>query len=96
MPAKKHSSEIQEEKKESKSLLRKITGERSIEKSLSTLGIIYFIIGLVFAFCFAIYYKWETVGYFSPGFYMVIFTWPYQAIGFIKDLLYYGLAGKPI
>ena len=69
---------------------------RSIEARLSTLGILYFVIGLIFAFAFAFYYRWPAVGYFSPGFYMVIFTWPFQVVGFVKDLLYYGLAGKPI
>jgi len=27
---------------------------------------------------------------------MVIISWPYQAIGFAKDILYFGLAGKPV
>lgn len=67
-----------------------------MEKKISIISALYFMFGLIFAFIFAFYYRWPTVGYFSPGFYMVIFTWPYQAIGFIKDLLYYGLAGKPI
>jgi hypothetical protein len=66
------------------------------EKRMATYATLYFMFGLVFAFFFAFYYRWPAVGYFSPGFYMVIFSWPYQAIGFIKDLLYYGLAGKPI
>lgn len=67
-----------------------------MEKKVSVCFVLYFILGLIFAFLFALYYRWPALGYFSPGFYMVIFSWPYQAIGFIKDLLYYGLAGKPI
>jgi hypothetical protein len=65
------------------------------EKLLTNLVIIYFTVGVVFALIFAWYYKWEWFGYFSPGFFAVLFTWPYQAIGFTSDLLYYGLAGKP-
>jgi hypothetical protein len=68
---------------------------KSVEAKLSTLGILYFIIGLIFAFAFALYYNWPVTGYFSPGFLMVVFTWPYQAIGFINHLLIYGLAGPP-
>jgi hypothetical protein len=68
----------------------------STEKKLSTLVAIYFMLGMIFAFAFAWYYKWPALGYFSPGFYAVIISWPYQAIGFIKDVSYYGLAGKPI
>lgn len=67
-----------------------------IERKLSTFFILYFMLGLVFAFLFALYYRWPVIGYFSPGFFAVIFTWPFQAIGFVKDLLYYGLAGKPL
>jgi hypothetical protein len=67
-----------------------------MNKRTSTIAAIYFIIGLVFAFLFAIYYHWGPLAFFSPGFYFVTATWPYQAIGLVKDLLYYGLAGKPI
>jgi len=69
---------------------------KTFEARLSTIGILYFVIGLIFAFAFAWYYKWPFQGYLSPGFYMVIFTWPIQAFGFVNDLMYYGLAGKPI
>jgi hypothetical protein len=65
------------------------------EKLLTNLVIVYFGIGLIFAILFAIYYKWEWFGYFSPGFFAVLISWPFQAWGFINDLLYYGLAGKP-
>lgn len=56
----------------------------------------YFIFGLIFAFAFALFYRWEPLGYFSPGFYAVILTWPLQITGFIQDFLIYGLAGKSI
>ncbi|MCL4366025.1 hypothetical protein M1437_02250 [Patescibacteria group bacterium] len=67
-----------------------------LEKLLSTLAILYFMIGFVIAIAFAIYYRWPFLSFLSPGFYSVILSWPYQAIGFANDLLYYGLAGKPI
>lgn len=66
------------------------------EKLVTNLAIVYFIVGLIFASCFAIYYRWEMGSFLSPGFYIVVITWPFQAVGFIRDLLYYGLAGKPI
>lgn len=68
----------------------------SKEKILSTIGIVYFIAGFVFTIAFAIYYRWPILSFLSPGFYSVILTWPFQAIGFVRDLLIYGLAGKPI
>jgi hypothetical protein len=64
-------------------------------KILSRLGITYFLFGLIFATFYAIYYKWVALAFLSPGFYAVLITWPYQAIGLINDLLIYGLAGKP-
>lgn len=67
-----------------------------MDKKISLIAGIYFIIGLLFAIFFALYYRWEAVGFFSPGFYIVLITWPYQVIGFIKDFIIYGLAGKPI
>ncbi len=66
------------------------------EKLLSTIAIIYFMTGFIFATIFAIYYRWEVLSFLSPGFYSVILTWPYQLIGFLRDFLMYGLAGKPI
>ncbi len=66
------------------------------EKLLSTIAIGYFIIGFVVAILFALYYKWPYLSFLSPGFYAVIFSWPYQIIGFIRDFWTYGLAGKPI
>jgi len=62
---------------------------------LATFFIIYLMVGLLFAVCFAVYYRWPPLGYFSPGFYAVILTWPLQLIGFVKDIFYYGLQGKP-
>lgn len=66
------------------------------DKIIATIGIVYFIVGLLFATGFAIYYKWEFLSFLSPGFYVVVISWPLQAQGFIRDLLQYGLAGKPI
>lgn len=66
------------------------------DKLISTIAIVYFMLGFVFAIAFAIYYRWSTLSFFSPGFYSVIFTWPFQILGFISDLLSYGLPGKPI
>ena len=63
---------------------------------LSSLAIGYFMVGFLFAIGFAIYYRWPFISFLSPGFYMVILSWPYQAIGFTADLLNFGLAGKPI
>ncbi len=66
------------------------------EKIVTNLAIGYVLFGLVFAILFALYYKWSALSFFSPGFFAVLFSWPIQAPGFIGDLLYYGLAGKPI
>ena len=63
---------------------------------ISTIAIGYFMFGFVFATVFAIYYKWPFISFLSPGFYSVIITWPIQAIGFVNDLLNYGLAGKSV
>ncbi len=63
---------------------------------ISNIAIGYFMIGFSVAIAFALYYKWPYLSFLSPGFYSVILTWPYQLIGFIGDLLNYGLAGKPI
>ena len=64
------------------------------EKRLTTFAIIYLTIGLVFAFIFALFYHWPVLSFLSPGFYVVVFTWPYQAIGLINDFGTYGFAGK--
>jgi len=65
-------------------------------KLFSNIAIGYFMMGFLFAVTFAIYYKWPPLSFLSPGFYSVILTWPYQLIGFVRDFLTYGLAGKPI
>ncbi len=69
---------------------------RRVEKIVSNIGVCYFVFGLVFAVYFAYYYHWEAFGYFSPNFFLVAFSWPYQAIGFIRDILQFGFGGKPI
>ena len=61
---------------------------------VSTIAISYFMIGFVIAILFAIYYHWPFISFLSPGFYSVILSWPIQTIGFVSDLLKYGLAGK--
>lgn len=66
------------------------------EKLISSIAIVYFMIGFVFSVGFALYYHWPFLSFLSPGFYSVILTWPFQAIGFTRDLFIYGLAGKPI
>jgi len=65
-------------------------------KLLSNLAIGYFMVGFVVAIAFALYYHWPYLSFLSPGFYSVILTWPYQLLGFGRDLLTFGLAGKPI
>lgn len=66
-----------------------------IEKILTNIVILYFAVGLIFAILFALYYKWEWYGYFSPGFFAVLISWPFQAWGFVNDLIYFGLSGRP-
>ncbi len=66
-----------------------------MDKKLSYIAAGYLMTGLLFALVFAWYYRWPVFGYFSPGFYAVIITWPYQAVGFTSDVLYYGWGGKP-
>lgn len=63
---------------------------------ISNFAILYFTIGFVVAILFALYYRWQFLSFLSPGFYSVILTWPYQLIGFVLDVLRYGLAGKPL
>lgn len=61
-----------------------------------TFFIAYLMVGLVFAVIYAKYYHWPAFGFFSPGFFAVILTWPFQLLGLIKDFMYYGPVGKPI
>ena len=64
--------------------------------SLVPLGILYIIIGLLFAIIYAIFYHWSAFTLFSPGFYIVAFSWPIQLPGFILDFQLYGVAGKQL
>ncbi|MDO8618710.1 MAG: hypothetical protein Q7R49_02060 [Candidatus Daviesbacteria bacterium] len=66
------------------------------EKIITNIAIGYFLIGVVVAILFALYYKWTALSFFSPGFFAVVFSWPLQMPGFIGDFLSYGFAGKPI
>lgn len=68
----------------------------SKEKFISTAAIVYFMLGFIFAIAFAAYYHWPALSFLSPGFYSVILTWPYQAIGLVRDFWAYGFAVKPI
>jgi len=63
---------------------------------ISKLAIAYFMIGFFFALSFALYYRWPPLSFLSPGYYMVIISWPFQAPGFVQDLFNYGLSGKPV
>jgi hypothetical protein len=67
---------------------------KALEKKLSIVAIFYFTIGLFFAVCYALFYHWTLFSFFSPGFYMVILTWPIQIPGFLADFQQYGWAGK--
>ncbi|MBI2601152.1 hypothetical protein HYW42_04305 [Candidatus Daviesbacteria bacterium] len=63
---------------------------------ISKLAIAYFMVGFFFALLFALYYRWPPLSFLSPGYYMVIISWPLQAPGFFQDFLVYGLAGKTL
>ncbi len=65
------------------------------EKTLSIFFILYFTFGIAIAFIYAIYNQWGFFSFFSPGFYDVVFKWPIKLFDLIKDISYYGLAGKP-
>lgn len=67
-----------------------------MEKKITIFAVIYFIIGLLFATTYAVFYHWPPLSFLSPGFYMVILTWPVQISGFIGDFQYYGFAGKTL
>ena len=66
------------------------------EKKLSSVGIVYFMIGILFALIYSLFYHWEFLSFFSPGFYAVVLTWPIQIPGFLLDLQTYGLTGKTL
>ena len=65
-----------------------------MEKKLATFAIIYFTIGLLFSFGYALFYHWPALSFLSPGFYAVVFSWPIQVPGLIFDFQEYGFAGK--
>lgn len=67
-----------------------------MERKLATAGIIYFTLGILFALIYAMYYHWGAFSFFSPGFYIVVLSWPVQIPGFINDLFIYGLSGKEL
>jgi hypothetical protein len=67
-----------------------------MEKRIATFGVAYFIIGIVFAIGFAMFYHWPPLSYFSPNFYSVVLTWPFQLPGLIWDFQSYGWAGKTL
>ncbi len=67
-----------------------------MEKKIISVAIAYFVIGLVFAIIYAIFYHWPPLSFFSPGFYAVLLTWPIQLLGFISDFQYYGFTGKTL
>ncbi len=66
-----------------------------MEKKIATFAAIYFVIGLIFAVFFAWFYHWPSLSYLSPGFYVVVLSWPIQIPSFIYDFQYFGFAGKP-
>lgn len=65
-----------------------------MEKKIATFAIIYFIIGILFAIFYALFYHWSALSFFSPNFYIVALSWPLQISGFLADFRYYGFAGK--
>lgn len=65
-----------------------------MEKKLTAFTIVYFLTGLVFAIAFALFYHWPWLSFFSPRFFSVVLTWPFQFLGFFYDFQYYGLQGK--
>ena len=67
-----------------------------MEKKITAIITVYLLIGLVFASLFAFYYRWGLLSLFSPGFYAVLLSWPFQFLGFLSDFMTYGLAGKPV
>lgn len=67
-----------------------------MEKKLTIFAIIYFVIGIIFASLYALFYHWPPLSFFSPGFYVVALTWPIQLPGFISDFSYYGFTGKTL
>ncbi|MCL4367070.1 hypothetical protein M1563_02785 [Patescibacteria group bacterium] len=69
---------------------------KRFERYVAAFFISYFFIGLLFASLYALFYHWSAFSFFSPGFYMVLLTWPAQLPGFFADFQYYGFAGKTL
>lgn len=65
-----------------------------MEKKIAAFATAYFVLGFVFALIYAYFYHWPPLSIFSPGFYAVMLTWPFQLPGLIWDFQYYGPAGK--
>lgn len=65
-----------------------------IERIVTALAIFYFLGGLIFAAGYALFYHWEVFSFFSPGFYMVVLTWPIQLPGLFNDFRLFGFSGK--
>lgn len=77
-------------------MFKKIYQSKRFENVLTLTASIYIVVGLVFATYYAFYYHWTMpFSLLSPGFFAVVLTWPIQAVGFVKDILYFGPAGKP-
>lgn len=68
----------------------------NLDKRLTAIGIVYFIVGVVFAVCYALFYHWGFLSFLSPGFFAVALTWPIQFPGFLWDFQLYGLTGKEL
>lgn len=67
-----------------------------MEKKIGALIVAYFVIGLIFAVVYALFYHWPPLSFFSPGFYVVLLSWPIQLPGFLSDFQFYGIAGKTL
>lgn len=65
-----------------------------MEKRIAIFAVVYFLIGIIFAISYALFYHWTALSFLSPGFYLVVLSWPFQLSGFIADFSYYGFAGK--
>jgi len=67
-----------------------------MDKKIAKFAIIYFVVGVIFAFLYAWFYHWGFFSLFSPGFYAVVLTWPAQVPHFFFDFQTYGLNGKTL
>lgn len=66
------------------------------EKIVSSIATFYIIFGFVFAIIYAVNYHWSFLTFMSPAFLNVMLLWPFQVVGFVNDVLYYGFGGKPV